>query len=368
MQLTRRNFFRIGAATLVLPSLPLSLAAPSDSSWSFGVMADTHASTREPFYGSAIHNIAAINAEFIRHQVDFVIQVGDLVGGGAIAEHFQARAARNKVLEEAGIRYYPVRGNHDSENRTRAVAPYKAAFPNLPGTPGNGGSSPDLPAAAGLTYSFTHRGGKFILLDTFPMLGWEDGIGNENHQWYDGSVLRKAYTVGDYLPWIESELKKDDHQFAMVFGHKNLVGQNHKDHLFNLVYPDQTDQDALPEMQNAFFACLQRYGVRYYFSGHDHMYHRSLVKSPDGKSQIEQLICGSAFQGFYLPKPPYSERAVPLVQETRRNGFMIVRVDDKRVRFEYYSTELFGSEPKMPTWERRDSFDYAIPPKSQPVS
>ena len=122
------------------------------------------------------------------------------------------------------------------------------------------------------------------------------------------------------------------------------------------MYHDQTDQDAYPEMQNDFFACLQRYGVRFYLSGHDHMYHRSQVKSPDGMSAIEQIICGSAFQGFYWPTL-HSERSTPIVQELGRNGFIIVRVDDEHLRFEYYSTEPFGNEPKTPTWELRDLFE-----------
>ena len=345
MRLLRPVFLHFFAATLVLLLVPCVLAAESDSSWSFGVIADSQ--------GRAIHITNAINAEFVRHKVDFVVQVGDL-------GNLQDRIASNQVLAEAGIRFYPLRGNHDSENKIEMVAQFQKAFPGLPGTPGNGGSSPDLPGVAGLTYSFTHKSGKFILLDTFPLLDWKEGEANENHKWYDGSILRKAYTVGDYLPWIEAELKKDDHRFAMVFGHKNLIGQNHKDNLFNLAHHDQTDQDAHPEMQNAFYALLQRYGVRYYLSGHDHMYNRSLIKSPDGKSEIVQIICGSAFQGFYMPKPPFSERETPISQDLKRNGFLIVRIDGERGRFEYYSTEPFGDEPKSPTWELRDSFEFSL--------
>ena len=305
-----------------------------------------------PFHGTAIHTIDAINAEFVRQKVDFVIQVGDLVETPS-AVAFQTRAAHNKALTAANIRFYPVRGNHDAMNydvvngddkemKKEAVAQFKQAFSGLPGTAGGGGSSPDLPGAAGLTYSFTHKGGKFICLDTFPLID-------------DGSKGGKAYTVGDYLPWIEAELKKDDHRFAFVFAHKNLLGQNHKDNLFG---DDETNQDSQPETQNAFFACLQRHGVRYFLSGHDHMYNRSRIASPDGKSEIEQIICGSAAHKFYLPEEPFLQRETPIAQELNRIGFIIVRVDGERIRFEYYSTEPFGAEPKTPTWKLRNSFDY----------
>ncbi len=65
-----------------------------------------------------------------------------------------------------------------------SVAQFKAAFPGLPGNPNCGGSSPNLPGAEGMTYSFTHKGGKLICLDTFPVVD-------------DGSEQGKAYTVGD---------------------------------------------------------------------------------------------------------------------------------------------------------------------------
>jgi len=339
MPQTRRFFLHLFTATLVL------LLAPSlfsQESWSFGVIPDTQWKMDPPFHGVAIHVIDAINDEFVRHGVDFVIQVGDLVDRVS-ATAFPTRVAHNKALSEAGIKFYPVRGNHDSRG-LESIAQFKEAFPDLPGTPNGGGSSPDLPGAAGMTYSFTHKNGKFICLDTFPLAD-------------DGSENGKAYKPGDYLPWIEAELKKDDHRFAFVFAHKNLVGQNHKDNLFTSA---GGNQDRYPEMQNAFYACLQRNGVRYFLSGHDHIYQRSRISSPDGKSELVQIMCGSASSKFYTPKAPFLEREKPITQELKRVGFLIARVSDDRVRFEYYSTEIFGDEPKKPTWKLQDSFGYTL--------
>ena len=339
MPLTRRLFLHFFTAILVLPLVP-SLSA--EETWSFGVIPDTQWQRNAPFNGVAIHVIDAINAEFIRQKVDFVIQVGDLTDK-ASATAFQTRAAHNKALEEAGIKFYSLRGNHDSPD-PESIAQYKEAFPDLPGTPNGGGSSPDLPGAEGMTYSFTHKNGKFICLDIFPLVN-------------DGSTSGKAYKISDYQPWLEAELKKNDHSFAFVFSHKNLVGQNHKDNLFT---GDGTNQDGNPEMQNAFYACLQQNGVRYYLSGHDHIYQRSRISSPDGNSELGQIICGSASSKFYTPRPPFLTREKPLTQEQKRIGFVIARVSDNQVCFEYYSTEFFGNEPKTPTWELRDSFGYTL--------
>ena len=361
MLFTRRIFLHIYASALVLIFITPLFAADDNSSWAFGVIPDTQwDSQNAPFHGVAVHIIDAINDEFIRRKIDFVIQVGDLAEKPTNIA-FQTRAAHNKALAEAGIKFYPLRGNHDSDNKAEAVARYKAAFPNLPGTPGVGGSSPNLPGAEGMTYSFTHKGGKFILLDTFPLFASKVQSG-------------KAYTPGDYLPWIESELKKEDHRFTLVFAHKNLRGQFHKENIFGM------NPDSNPEMQNAFIACLQQNGVRYFISGHDHMYARSLIESLDGKSEIWQIISGNASAKSYLPIPSLvRKRELPLgilytptlslllddqKKTVRRDlmsvGFLIIRVDTKRILFEYFSAESFGEHPQRPVWKLRDSFGYTF--------
>ncbi|MDR2439122.1 MAG: metallophosphoesterase [Planctomycetaceae bacterium] len=350
MKTTRRDFLRatsLGLTLPFIPAIPAIHAEESNLEWRFGVIPDTQWKTNmdAPFYGTAIHIIDAVNAEMIRQKVDFVLEVGDLVEE-AFTEAFQTRAQHNKILYETGIKFYPLRGNHDSNNNitpvccSTMVAQYKAAFPNLPGTLGNGGSSPKLPNAAGMTYSFTHKNGKFLLLDTFPLVD-------------DGSEDGKAYKIGDYQSWIDAELSKDDHQFALVFAHKDLLGQNHKDNVFS---DDVTNQDSFPETQNAFIASLQKYGVKNFICGHDHMYHRSRIKSPDGKSEIQQIICGSAAHKFYLPEPPFLARETSLVKELNRIGFLIVHVNNNSLRIAYHSTEPFGQEPLSPKWEIRDSF------------
>jgi hypothetical protein len=365
MSFTRRIFLRLFIVLSALAFVPTLFAAENNANWSFAVIADTQwSNTDAPFHGVAIHVIDAINAELIRQKVDFVIQVGDLVEKPS-AVAFQTRAAHNKALANAGIKFYPVRGNHDVKEETgfgelESVTQFKAAFPNLPGMPGTSGSSPDFPSTAGLTYSFTHKGGKFILLDTFPkvkskMLG------------------RGGYLTSDYLPWIESELKKDDHRFAFVFAHKGLRGQFHNENIFG------PNPDSNPETQNTFIACLQNNGVKYFMCGHDHLYHRAQIKSPDGKSEIGQIVCGSATDKFYVRTPPLTrkresllgtyytptlsfikDREKTIAKETFRVGFVIVRVEGEQIRFEYYSTQSFGDVPKIPVWERRDAFGYAL--------
>ncbi|MDR2641293.1 MAG: metallophosphoesterase [Planctomycetaceae bacterium] len=347
MKTTRRDFLRLASLGLILPLTTRSYCGEQDGEWRFGIVPDTQwgREMKAPFYGTSIHIIEAINAEMIRQKVDFVLQVGDLVElSSAIA--FQTRAKHNKSLSDAGIKFYPVRGNHDSV-KISSVEQFKAAFPNLPGTKGNGGSSPNLPNAEGMTYSFTHKNGKFILLDTFPLVD-------------DGSKNGKAYTIGDYQSWINSQLTQTDHQFAIVLAHKNLLGQNHKDNVFS---DNEKNQNSHPEIQNNFFSCLQDNHVKYFISGHDHLYHRSRIKSPKGNAELQQIICGSAAHKFYLPQKPFLERETSIVKELNRIGFMIASVNHDQVKYTYYSTAPFGKVQAEPNWEIRDSCGYEF--KSQ---
>lgn len=332
----RLKFF---ALILLVAFFPGRLRAES---WCFGIIPDTQWSREDPsFHGVAVPFIEAINEQFLHHRVDFVLAVGDLVNQPT-PEAFAVRAQCNRSLLDAGIAFYPLRGNHDS-SAPGSLEHFSAAFPDLPGTPGNGGSSPDLPHAAGKTYALTHKGIKFILLDSFPLIE-------------DGSKKGKSYSVADYLPWIEKELKMDDHRAAFVFSHLGLVGQKHKSNLFGKV---RLSQNNLPLVQNEFFSCLQDNGVKYHFCGHDHLYHRAEIKSPDGKSRVQQIICGSASDKFYRPKFPFTRRETPISQECERIGFLIVHIRDELVRVEYYSAEPFDEQlGTPPVWELRETFGY----------
>ncbi|MGL6227323.1 MAG: metallophosphoesterase family protein [Thermoguttaceae bacterium] len=336
-----RFFARPALFPIICLILLLVLQPLFAESWSFAVIPDTQwGSEEEPFDGTAVHVIDAINKELIRQNVDLVIQVGDLVNKSSVRS-FERRNEHNQALRDAGIPYYPVRGNHDSQG-VQGARDFAQVFPNLPGRPNQLGSSPDLPGTAGMTYSFVHKNVKFILLDLFMLA-------------IEGQNRGKGYFIADYLPWIQEQLEQKDHQVVFVFSHQNLLGQNHKDNIFGGI-----DQDSRPDVQNAFYSLLQKNGVKYCFSGHDHIYHHSRIKSPDSQSELQEVICGSAAHKFYTPKEPFLDRETPIAQELGRIGFILVRVDDSRVQVEYYSTPSFGKEPAEPVWEQRDVFGYTL--------
>ena len=52
--------------------------------------------------------------------------------------------------------------------------------------------------------------------------------------------------------------------------------------------------------------------MHYYIGGHDHMYNRALVASPDGKSHVQDIVSQSDASKFYLPygSAGYVQRSV----------------------------------------------------------
>jgi hypothetical protein len=98
-----------------------------------------------------------------------------------------------------------------------------------------------------------------------------------------------------------------------------------------------------PADQNAFFASLAGNGVKYMISAHDHLYNRALLSSPDGKSQVEQIITIGASTKFYTPAglnafpTSVKPRETQISQELLNIGYYIYTVDGPRVMVDYYS-------------------------------
>lgn len=377
-----------------LSATPGSLAQPSPTAWSFGVMGDTQWMT--PDDGLNPHTVSAgiinqINRQFIDHGVAFVVQVGDLSDSGALAG-LQTRALFAQPLYNAGIGFFPLRGNHDDQ--PTSVAEHLRVFPQTRGglqnaTPDNlfGIYNPDallqpFPARigagfsvgtnfsspstrlTGLSYAFDYLPGnggssvRLVLLDQFRSA---DGSSN---------------TIGQQQAWIDAQLAtRPAGSHAFVFGHKGLINAAHVDTLFG------SDPSQSPAEQDAFIASMARNDVRYYVSGHDHLHDRSLVTTTDGgASKVQQVICAGGSSKFLTPANPANDllynlsssngfglsRQTPVAQETYTVGYYIYTIDGSRVIVDYYSAPVapypvyaIYSTPAL-TFTRRESFGYSL--------
>ncbi len=148
----RREFIQLGGvglASLAVGGTRLSslfggaafAAEPAAAPWKFGVMADTqwkrNVDGKNP--GTcAVGIIDLLNAEFIRHGVQFVIQVGDLVdvendalNGNPTVRTMPVRAAAAQPLYDAGIGFFPLRGNHEGSGT--AALEFQDLYPQARG-------------------------------------------------------------------------------------------------------------------------------------------------------------------------------------------------------------------------------------------
>jgi hypothetical protein len=353
-------------SALILATL-VSVVTASAEPWKFGVMSDTQWTTADPAGANpnAVSKsiIDQINPQFIKAGVKFVIQVGDLTESGNNAD-IAVRDAAAQPLIDAGIGYFPMRGNHETyanPANSYGIPQFQASFPQTQGGAfiktdghkfkvGEHFSSPTLVSTdlAGMTYSFDYgqngNDARFVILDT-----WATPSKVDNNA--DGYAY--GYTVNDQQAWISSRLDRHTRgtEHAFVLAHQPLMAENHQDTMFSGY------TNANPDWQNAFFASLQNNSVKYYMSGHDHIHQRSIVASPDGLSKVQEVIAASDSSKFYTPKAltdakwfGQKVRETSVSQERYAVGYYIYTVDGPCVTVDYYSDDHgnWGSDNCFP--------------------
>jgi len=330
----------------------------------------------------AVSIIRAINVQMLSRGVKFVVQVGDLVdkstlGGVASSLPEYTRATWSQELYNAGVGFFPLRGNHD--DGAAVAADFLRAYPQTRGglmgaTPMDaylasfeGGAFPAFSAPSitawpfplgdnfaspnsameGLSYSFDYRNVRIVMVDIFTNAGG-------------------AAPIAGQQPWITATLQdRPVGSHAFVFAHKGIITENHIDNLFSSDKTQAPSYDAAS--QNAFIDSMVSTGARYLHVGHDHMHDRSLISTTDGSATdyVQQIVSASNSNKFYTPYVPSNDevfnygtapaathdgrtvkagtptgilRQRSLAQELRTVGYYIYTVDGPRVTVDYYST------------------------------
>ncbi len=340
---------------------PFSAAAAGADTepWSFGVMSDTHWScptdpAEENPGACSLSIMKQMNKVFIAEGVEFVMHLGDMTN---VNGDISALAQGAQELYDAGIGFFPARGNHDVFAESYCVPAMAANFPQTRGTSNTFGasnfSSPTIHEDLnGLSYSFDFgpegNDARIVVIDDWAVPSQKVEYPEAPYYWF-------GYSMSEQQSWISERLDRETRGTAQAFAfsHHNLIGEYHYDCLFGLANTD------LPA-QNAFFASLAGNDVRYYFSGHEHFHNRSLVTSPDGRWTVQDIICAPAASKVLAPKDPGSAnffgqkyRHTPMAQELNDIGFYIVTVDGPCVSVTYYAdaTGGFQSDAKWPRGE-----------------
>lgn len=356
----------------------IAMAAESGEPWKFGVMADTQwsstLSATDPWNNpatSAIGIIDSLNQRFIAHGVKFVVQVGDLVdkeywtvpagytddpngvAPGSVARSLPYRVRTAQTLYDAGIGFFPLRGNHEGSmtaaNELATLFPQTTGAGNLFGVSNVVASS--IPGLLGLSYAFDFGNIRIVMLDQFTR---RDGTGSTND-----NIVDQVSCVDQTL----ANRSSDTHAFVM--GHKNLIGQNHADCLFG------ANATANQSSRDSFISSLQANKTGYYMGGHDHMHHRSLIANSTGSAKVEQIIGSSNSYKFYTPKSTPNDttgREKVVAHELYTVGYYIITVDGPCVTVDFYSSNTgtsysagnLSATPALTDYHRRERFGYSL--------
>jgi hypothetical protein len=355
----------------VSPAPAIEPSPPPPTPWSFGVMGDTQwvfsDDPDDPIDPNSVSGsfITQINQEFINKGVKFVIAVGDLTDRGTTAG-IASRAELAQELYDAGIGFFPFRGNHetylniyypDADPNSFCIPAIQANFPQNQGTGPNlfGATSFSSPSSTevglesmatelnGIAYAFDYgdeagNDATFVIFDPwetdsmsqvlFSMLYWGFWLVDYNY----------GYAIEDVQPWISSRLDVATRgtEHAFIFTHQPLIAGNHADSPFGFL-------DEHTDAQNTFYASLADNDVAFFIGGHDHMHHRDLLVSPDGLSEVEQVISMPACPKMYhvdYAAPEWrgaKDRQTPISGEYDGTGYYIYTIEGPIVTVDFYS-------------------------------
>lgn len=173
---------------LIFTSLFIINFSLSQTNWRFAVVGDTHVGSSD--------TIAEMIPYMLNDSLDFIVVVGDLVEGGLATPGTQLLSELDhwksifSPIYNAGIPVYGIRGNHE-DDANNDINMWNNAFSGSYAFPQNG------PAGeTNLTYSFTHKNAKMILLD----------------------VYKNIHQVNQN--WLEQELNSNTSRHLFVFGHE----------------------------------------------------------------------------------------------------------------------------------------------------
>jgi hypothetical protein len=245
---------------LLVQAILLDVRA-QDTKWKFMVFADSQAGDWTPGLNTNVfqETIRAI----LREQPAFVMFGGDFANIPTL-EHYEEWTNLMWPVYEAGIKVYPVMGNHDTPD---AVSFHTVLDRFIP----DNGPADELKRS----YFFIHENALVLMLDTCNL---------------DPAKLLRVNQ-----PWIDAVLATNDQPHVFAMGHVPAFSAYHIDCLGT--YPADRD---------AFWRSLSNAQCRIYFSGHDHFYDHSRLEDGDGDpdNDTHQIIVGTG-GGFLYVDTPY---------------------------------------------------------------
>ncbi len=197
-----------------------------------------------------------------------VLVLGDNVYNNGEPEHFKQAIKRPyQQLMKAGVRFYPVMGNHDVR----------------------GGFGAQQQAYWGAPSFYSRRLGnvEVFAMDTTVFLPGYDGC-------YQDNPFLALQQAKDQLLWLDKALAASDAKYKVVYGHYPLYSSG----------MHATKLDATIKLREVLEPLLVKHRVDAYLAGHEHHYEKSVPIQG-----IRHFVSGSAGQlrpnVSYRDNPPY---------------------------------------------------------------
>ena len=308
---------------ILVVCLGLGLAVQAGAEWRFGIMADTQSSGHPDvsLNGVSVRLMAPVVDRLVNvHQVDMMMHVGDLTGGGGSIE-FDQWLTTAAPLFDAGIDVFPIRGNHDDgaesdialtdplygDIEVKATDIWDAKFPYL--DPDSNEHNPIAHRGPGASYVFDYNNTRFVAMDIYGAAP---------------SLL---------IQWLQTqEIGNNDHMF--VYAHEPFFGRSREGMVEDTPY------------RMLLIEAMAGNGAEAYFSGHDHQYSRSAAVK-DGDFLMHHLVTGSNAEKYYRFEYEINTGdEVGFKQINDQVGYTVVTIDGPLVRIEHFSS--FHPDPQDP--------------------
>ena len=346
-----KKYFNLSIVLLVLSLLLCGCASGQKTQeqtlpWKFAVVADTQGNRKiesdRPYINEEV--LTMIAADIVQERPEFVLVAGDLVsgwlhnGGTDYPVQFAVWKEIMGPVYDAGIKVYPVRGNHENGPERFALSPLRADLEPPEGSQEALKSAfkeafgQDLPqngpeGEEGFTYSFTYKNALIIGLDEYIL-----------HQ----HKINQA--------WFDEQLASKTEAHLFVYGHEPAYGVYHKDNL-----------SFYSEDRDLFWDSIGGGGGCVYFCGHDHMYNRAAVADSSGNI-IRQIIVGPGggaprtWSGEY----PDEEGVTCEYHVENLYGYVLVIVDGSKATIQYRAITEGETEG---AWKVLDTYSYYLSEK-----
>lgn len=309
--------------------------ADNTAPWKIAIIGDTHDSPQrmEGSEGVAVNFINTLYGEILKHQVDMVIQVGDMadIEGSDSPMGLAKRKELNKMLEEKGIPFYALRGNHES-------LPYREKQFRELFMPTRKQGAKGL-ATRKLNYGIRHKNASLYFMD----------------------IDLTPDQLVDFSAWVKRNRSKANAapRHCLVFTHRTLqTPMQFRECLWGRY------NDSAAENQNIFYRNLRDAGVRFVVTGHLHAHDLYMIKSPDGKNALTSLICAPAGNKV-LPIPfllPTKSRVKTLQYRSGITAYYILTVYPDSMTLDTYAAPNNGVTDQGPkTAEFKKLPSYRIP-------